>query len=106
MSRIAPLAMLLLFFTSTLTAQPAPFNRPPWRPFIDPLGGWVHNRWYLLLILMALLISIAYKAIRMKEMHHYWREVGKMTLQIVAAMALLGLASYLIVLKFAPMVAG
>lgn len=79
--------------------------KPPWRPFIDPMGGWVHNRWYLLLIVLALFVSISYKAVRMKDMKHYWREVGKMTLQIVAAMVLLGAASYLIVLKFAPMVA-
>lgn len=79
--------------------------KPPWRPFIDPMGGWVHSRWYLLLMVLAFFVSVSYKAVRMKDMKHYWREVGKMTLQIVAAMILLGAASYLIVLKFAPMVA-
>lgn len=88
------------------TAQTSALGpKPPWRPFIDPMGGWVHSRWYLLLIVLALFVSISYKAVRMKDLKHYWREVGKMTLQIVAAMVLLGIASSVIVLKFAPMVA-
>jgi hypothetical protein len=82
----------------TTTAQAV-----PWRPFIDPIS--VHGSWYWLLIPMAFGVSVVYKAVRMQELQRYWLHVFYMTVQIVIAMILLGAASYVVVMKFAPYVA-
>jgi hypothetical protein len=73
-------------------------------PFIDPLD--VHQWWYLLLIPVALLVSIAYKACRVESLSDFPREVAVMTVQIVVVMILLGFASFLFVEKVLPMIAG
>lgn len=66
-----------------------------WRPFIDPLN--LHDLWWLLLVPLALGISLAYKAVRVRDMRDLWRQVLMMTVQIVVAMVLLAVASYLFV---------
>jgi hypothetical protein len=67
-----------------------------WRPFLDPLN--LHAYWWAFLPPLALGISIAYKAVRLHDLHHlgeYWRQVIVMTLQIIIAMVLLGVAMFL-----------
>ena len=66
-----------------------------WRPFLDPIN--VHELWWMLLIPMALGVSVVYKAVRVKTMERYWREVGVMTAQIVLAMILLGAGVYVFI---------
>lgn len=66
-----------------------------WRPFIDPLN--LHDLWWLLLVPLALGISLAYKAVRVRDMRDLWRQVLMMTVQIVVAMVLLAVASYLFI---------
>lgn len=78
----------------------SPFS---YRPFLDPIE--LHGHWYLLLIPLAFGVSMAYKAVRVKVMDHYWRNVLAMTVQVVLGMLLLGLASYFLVELFAPYVA-
>jgi hypothetical protein len=73
-----------------------------YRPFIDPLP--VDHWWYLMLVPMALGISVAYKATRVKDLKDFPREFLIMTVQIVVAMIALGVASYLFVQFIAPMV--
>ncbi|MCC6321811.1 MAG: hypothetical protein IT438_10310 [Phycisphaerales bacterium] len=75
----------------------------PWRPFIDPIN--VHESWFLLLVPMAFGVAVVYKAVRMQELNRYWMHVIYMTAQIVIAMILLGAATYLIVIRFAPFIA-
>ncbi len=70
-----------------------------WRPFLDPID--IHTGWYVLLVPLALFIAIAYKAVRTKNMDRYYREVGVMTVQIIALMIGLAAASFLIVEVFA-----
>ncbi|MBX3382680.1 MAG: hypothetical protein KF864_04125 [Phycisphaeraceae bacterium] len=82
-----------------LAAVPAAVNLP-WRPFIDPID--VHRAWYLLIVPLALGISIVYKAVRVGDMRQYPRQVAVMTVQIIGAMALLGLASYLLIEHIVP----
>lgn len=88
-----------------LDAAPTAAARPdlPWRPFIDPLN--IHQHWYWLLIPMAFGVSVAYKAVRLQSLDRYWAQVMFMTAQIVVAMMLLGLATYLVVMRFAPWIA-
>ena len=75
----------------------------PWRPFIDPID--MHSNWYWLLIPMAFGVSVVYKAVRMHELRRYWSQVVYMTAQIVVAMILLGAATYIVVIQFAPFIA-
>lgn len=75
----------------------------PWRPFVDPID--MHSTWYWLLLPMALGVSVVYKAVRVQSMERYWSQVLYMTVQIVIAMILLGATTYVVVMKFAPMVA-
>ncbi len=72
-----------------------------WRPFLDPLNA--HALWWLFLLPLALLISITYKAVRVREPRHYPRQVVTMTLQIIAAMILLGAAAFLLVEYLLPL---
>lgn len=71
-----------------------------WRPFLDPLN--LHSYWYLLLIPLALGISVAYKAVRVRSMKGYWRQVGMMTVQIVAGIVGLGALSYFLLMVVIP----
>lgn len=71
-------------------------------PFIDPINA--HRLWYWLLIPLALGISVGYKAIRVGDMRQYPRQVAMMTIQIVGAMVLLGLASYLLIQHIIPII--
>jgi hypothetical protein len=64
-----------------------------WRPFLDPLQ--LHQYWWAFLVPLSLGISIAYKAVRLHDLRHYWREVAVMTAQIVLAMILLGIAMFI-----------
>jgi hypothetical protein len=80
-----------LFSAALATAAPA----LAYRPFIDPLN--LHDAWWALLIPLSLGISIAYKAVRVRDMDTYWRQVIIMTIQIVVAMVLLAVASFLFV---------
>jgi hypothetical protein len=69
-------------------------------PFIDPLD--VHRVWYMLIVPLALGIAVTYKAIRVGDMKQYPRQVFAMTAQVVGVMALLGLASYLLIQHVIP----
>jgi hypothetical protein len=65
-----------------------------WRPFLDPLD--LHEYWWAFLFPLSLGISIAYKAVRLRNLNGYMREVIIMTAQIVLAMILLGIACFLL----------
>lgn len=71
-----------------------------YRPFLDPIDvdGW----WWYLIIPLVFLISMVYKAIRVPKMRRYWRQVVKMTIQVMFVMALMCIGLYVIVLWVAP----
>jgi hypothetical protein len=72
-----------------------------WTPFIDPLS--LHVFWWAFLVPLALGISVAYKAVRMRSLRRYVAEVLVMTVQIVLAMAALGAAGFVFVQFLLPM---
>lgn len=72
-------------------------------PFIDPINA--HDLWFLLLIPLAFLIAVGYKAVRTVNMRHYWRQVLTFTVQIVGGIILLGLGAYLIIVYAIPSLA-
>lgn len=74
-----------------------------WRPFLDPLP--IHTTWYLFLIPLAFLISVVYRAARVRSMDHYWKGVGIMTTQIVLGMVALALGTYLFVMVYVRFIA-
>lgn len=74
-----------------------------WRPFLDPLN--VHDSWWWFLIPMAFGISVVYRAARLRSLDKYWNSVLMMTIQIVLAMTLLAVASYLFVIVYVRFIA-
>jgi hypothetical protein len=80
----------------------------PWRPFIDPLDVAIpalQLYWFVLLVPIAVLVSIAYKAVRVRHMSEFPRAVAVMSVQIIVAMIALGIASFLLVQIVIPMIA-
>ena len=76
-----------------------------YRPFIDPLpmpGGV----WWLTLIPMAVLIAVAYKAVRKPTLKGYWKSVGAMATQIVVFITLAGLGVHAVVEWIVPALGG
>ncbi len=53
-----------------------------WTPFIEPMQ-WVHDWWWTLVVPLSIGLSMIYKALRVVDFRHYWRQVLIMTLQIV-----------------------
>jgi hypothetical protein len=74
-----------------------------WRPFLDPLP--IHDTWYWFLIPMAFLISVVYRAARVRSMDDYWKGVAIMTVQIVLGMFALAIATYLFVMVYVRFIA-
>ncbi len=72
------------------------------RPFLDPLP--LHDEWWLTLIPLAFLVSVAYKAVRVRTFRRgvYARQVLMMTVQIVVAMIALAVVQHLFVEVIVP----
>jgi hypothetical protein len=70
-------------------------------PFLQPAPG-VQHWWWLLVIPMALGVSMAYKAIRVKSLADWPKAVVSMAAQIVAAMIAIAIGLYLLVIVLLP----
>lgn len=71
-------------------------------PFLDPIDA--NSVWWALLVPLAVLIAVVYKALRLVTLKGYaWRVVA-MAMQIVVAMLLLGAGAFLFIQYVAPMV--
>jgi len=76
-----------------------------YRPFLDPLplpSGW----WWLTIVPMAALISIAYKAVRKPSLKGFWVSAGSMAAQIVVFIALAGFGVHALVEWIVPALGG
>jgi acyl-coenzyme A synthetase/AMP-(fatty) acid ligase len=71
-------------------------------PFITPMA-WVYTWWYLLILPLAFGIAVIYKALRLADLSHFWRQVMVMTAQIVLGMVGLAAALVLLVLVVIPL---
>lgn len=79
-----------------------PLIASTYTPFLDPLD--LQRVWWFLLIPLAVLMSIAWKAVRVSSFHAFWRPVLVMTAQIVLAMVGLAVGAYLVVEVIVPAV--
>lgn len=75
-----------------------------WRPFIDPVDA--HAWWFLLLLPIAFLVSLAWKSVRVDDVKKLPRPVVVMTAQVILAMLGLGLAAFVGLVVVLPMLAG
>lgn len=73
------------------------------RIFIEP--SQAHDAWYLMIVPMVIFIAVGYKAVRTKNMDHYWREVLVFILQVLGGMAALALAFMIVVNVLVPWLA-
>ena len=71
-------------------------------PLLYPIDA--HRFWWLLLVPLAILISVVYKALRLPSLGRYPLGVAIMTMQVLGGMFLLGAAAYIFVVHLAPIV--
>ena len=70
-------------------------------PFLRPLN-FVHEWWYLLVVPLCFGLSMIYKAMRVRNLDRYWREVITMTLQIILGLIALAIALQILVQLIIP----
>ena len=73
-------------------------------PFLEPMD--LQTVWWWLLLPLALLVSVGWKAVRVGHFRSFWRPVLIMTVQIVVAMAGLAVATALVVEFLVPLLPG
>lgn len=66
-----------------------------WRPFLDPID--VHGWTWALLLPLALLVAWVYKAVRVRHLRQWPREMAVMAVQVVIVMLVLAAGFYLLV---------
>ncbi len=71
-------------------------------PFIDPID--LHGVWFLLLFPLAVLIAMAYKAVRTPDMGNYWNQTVKFAAQIIGGIVGLYIFSLLVLNVLLPVV--
>lgn len=72
-----------------------------WTPFVQPAPE-VDRWWWLLVIPTAVGVSLAYKATRTADLAQMPRDVLRMSVQIILAMAGIALFLYLLVMVLVP----
>ncbi len=70
-------------------------------PFLEPMD--LQSSWWMLLVPMAVLMSIAWKAVRVSNFKSFWRPVAVMTTQIVLAMVGLAFGAFVVVELLVPL---
>jgi hypothetical protein len=73
--------------TTTTTA-----TTHPYRPFLDPLP--VASYWFALLIPIAILVSVTYKAVRSPSLNRFWPGVLFLSTKIILGVLALAAALY------------
>ena len=71
-----------------------------WTPFIDPLPYYGTTGWLLLFIPLVLLVSTAYKTIKLDDLSRLPREAVKLSAQILVFMGLAALSLWLVTEMF------
>jgi hypothetical protein len=73
-----------------------------WRPFLDPLD--LQRSWFWLILPLAFLVSMTYKAVRVETLRGYWRQVVIMTTQLIIAIIAMGAAAFVVVEYVLPII--
>ena len=74
-----------------------------WRPFLDPMN--LHAYWWAFLFPLSLGVAAVYKAVRSPTPAAWVREAAFMTVQIIAAMIMLGAAAFCFLEYVLPLIA-
>jgi hypothetical protein len=74
-----------------------PLLHVAYRPFIDPIPYTGTVGWLLLFLPLIVLIAVAYKTIKLRDLSQLPREVVKLTLQIVIFMGAAAVALWMMV---------
>jgi hypothetical protein len=72
-----------------------------WIPILEPMP-WAHRIWWLFAIPLALGMSMAWKAVRLPSLEHYWRAVFVMTGQILLTIVGIAVGLFVIVVLLLP----
>ena len=86
--------------TSSFTAA-ALTETLAWIPILEPMP-WAHRIWWLFAIPLALGMTMAWKAVRLPSLEHYWRAVFVMTGQILLTIAGIAAGLFVIVVVLLP----
>jgi hypothetical protein len=70
-------------------------NPLAYTPFLDPLD--LHGAWFVLLVPLAFLVAMAYKAVRVPDLRTYWRHTVFFALQILGGILGLYILAMLLV---------
>ena len=65
-------------------------------PFLTPLNA-IQPFWYLLAVPFAFMISMIWKALRVRDLDHYWRHVTVMATLIIIGLLALAIALTLLI---------
>jgi hypothetical protein len=72
-----------------------------WTPFLEPLPS-AGRHWWLFIVPLALFLSMAWKAVRLPRMDHYWRDVFAMMFMIIAGVIGVAIGLYILVIVVMP----
>lgn len=70
-------------------------------PFIEPFP-LAHRYWWLLIVPVAIGVSMAWKAVRLKSLEEYWRHVASMSVQVVLGVAGIAVGLYVLIIVVLP----
>jgi hypothetical protein len=70
-------------------------------PFIEPLP-LAHRYWWLLIVPVAIGVSMAWKAVRLKSLDDYWRHVVSMAVQVILGVAGIAVGLYVLIILVLP----
>lgn len=76
-----------------------------WIPLLQPAPGaavW----WWLLVLPLSLCVSMAWKAVRLESLDHYWQAVARMGAQIIGGMISLFVVLAVVVRFIVPLIPG
>ncbi|MDZ4754135.1 MAG: hypothetical protein SGJ11_06520 [Phycisphaerae bacterium] len=70
-------------------------------PFLEPLPA-SHRLWWIFVVPLAIGLAMAWKAVRLPTLEHYWRAVTTMVVQIILGVIGIAVGLYVLVLLVLP----
>ncbi len=83
-----------MMWIGILNPLPAAILATAWRPLLDPLP--LHTVWPLLLLPLIWALAVVYKAIKMPDLRHVWRQASLLAAQMLGLLVLAAIALWMI----------